>query len=61
MAKNKKTVVDLKPTNIPEEKSKNLQKLVSATTIANLAVVGLTSRQHNLLHTVGGHKGIMQD
>ena len=61
MAKNKKKVVDLKPTNITEEELKNLQELVNATNRAQLEVGGLESRKHNLLHQVAGLQGKMQE
>ena len=61
MAKNKKKVVDLKPTSITEEELKNLQELVNALNRTQIEVGGLESRKHNLLHQVAGLQGKMQE
>ena len=52
MAKNKKKVVDLKPTNITDEELKKLQELVSLINRGEMQVGNLEAKKHALLHQV---------
>ena len=50
MAKNKKKVVDLKPTSVTEEQLKSIQTVVSQINQYNLEIGRLEGRKHGLLH-----------
>ena len=50
MAKNKKKVVDLKPTSVTDEQLKSIQTIVSQINQYNLEIGRLEGRKHGLLH-----------
>ena len=52
MAKNKKKVVDLKPTSITKEQLKTIQDIVSPINQAQMEVGRMESRKHMLMHDV---------
>ena len=52
MAKNKKKVVDLKPTSITDEELKRLQELVNLINRGEMQVGNLEAKKHALLHSV---------
>ena len=52
MAKNKKKVVDLKPTSITDEELKRLQELVNLINRGEMQVGNLEAKKHALLHQV---------
>ena len=52
MAKNKKKVVDLKPTSITTEELKRLQELVNLINRGEMQVGNLEAKKHALLHQV---------
>jgi len=61
MAKNKKKVVDLKPTSITEEELKRLQELVNLINRGKLQVGDLEAKKHALLHQVTAIQGKMEE
>tara|TARA_B100002019_G_scaffold237757_1_gene212659 strand:+ start:50 stop:331 length:282 start_codon:yes stop_codon:yes gene_type:complete len=52
MAKKKKEVVDLKPTNVTDEQLNKLQRIVSNINQAQIEVGRYESGKHTLLHTI---------
>ena len=52
MAKNKKKVVDLKPTSITEEELKRLQELVSLINRGEMNLGQLEVQKHTVLHRI---------
>ena len=52
MAKKKKEVVDLKPTNVTDEQLNKIQTVVSNINKAQMEVGRYESAKHNMLHTV---------
>ena len=52
MAKNKKKVVDLKPTSITKEELESLQNLVNSLNRAQLEIGNIETRKHSLCHQV---------
>jgi hypothetical protein len=52
MAKKKKEVVDLKPTNVTDEQLNKLQKIVSNINQAQMEVGRYEAGKHTLLHTI---------
>jgi len=52
MAKNKKKVVDLKPTSVTEEQLKSIQTVVSQINQYNLEIGRVEARKHGLLHAL---------
>ena len=54
MAKNKKKVVDLKPTSITEQELQSLQNLINTMNRANTEIGQLESKKHSILHQITG-------
>ena len=52
MAKNKKKVVDLKPTSITEEQLKAIQDIVAPINQSHLELGRLETRKHAILHDI---------
>jgi hypothetical protein len=52
MAKNKKKVVDLKPTSVTDEQLKSIQTVVSQINQYNLEIGRVEARKHGLLHAL---------
>ena len=52
MAKNKKKVVDLKPTSITDEQLKSIQTLIAPINQAQTELGRLETRKHSILHEI---------
>jgi len=52
MAKNKKKVVDLKPTSITEEQLKSIQSLIAPINQAQTELGRIETRKHAIMHDV---------
>ena len=52
MAKNKKKVVDLKPTTITQEELKQIQELINLVTKGETQIGTLETKKHSLLHQI---------
>ena len=61
MAKNKKKVVDLKPTNITDEQLKAIQDIVSPINNIQMELGRIESRKHMLCHQVSQLQESLQE
>ena len=61
MAKNKKKVVDLKPTNITDEQLKAIQDIVSPINNIQMELGRMESRKHMLCHQVSQLQESLQE
>jgi len=60
MAKNKKKVVDLKPTKITDEQLERLQNIVNGMNRQQLEIGNIECRKHSLLHNYIALQGQIQ-